>query len=303
MSSTNNGIVYAFLSYVIWGAFPLFWKLLYHVNSLELLLGRIIWAFIFTLIMIVVVGQSKKLMEDFVYLSKHKMVLLKLIGAAFVISLNWFLYIFAVTHDYLVQTSLGYYINPLLSVLFGVMFFKEKLSNVQIVATMIACMGVFILTFNYGSFPWIAIFIAISFAIYGVLKKQIPIDATRGLAIETFILLPVALILYTYIWIAGEPSFLHVNWQTDVLMMLGGIITAIPLILFAKGAQQIPLYLLGFLQYVSPTLILIFGVVLYGEPFTRIELIAFCIIWFALLIFSGTMFLESRQSKYVKKAS
>lgn len=301
MSSNHKGMLYAFLSYAIWGSFPLFWKLLTHVNSLELLLGRVIWAFVFTLITVQMIGMRKLLIADLKYLWLHKVLLAQLIGASFVISVNWFLYIFAVTHNHLVETSLGYYMNPLLTVLFGVLFFKEKLSKAQLVATIIALIGVIILTVNYGSVPWIAIFISISFAIYGVLKKRIPLEATRGLVIETFVLLPIALSCYVYIWIYGEPAFLHMNWQTNLLMMVSGILTAIPLILFAKGAQMIPLYLLGFLQYVSPTLMLLLGVLLYHEPFTRIEFVAFSMIWVALVLFSSAMFYENRKIARLEK--
>lgn len=301
MSSNHKGMLYAFLSYAIWGSFPLFWKLLTHVNSLELLLGRVIWAFVFTLITVQMIGKRKLLIADVKYLWLHKVLLAQLIGASFVISVNWFLYIFAVTHNHLVETSLGYYMNPLLTVLFGVLFFKEKLSKAQLVATIIALIGVIILTMNYGSVPWIAILISISFAIYGVLKKRIPLEATRGLVIETFVLLPIALSCYVYIWIYGEPAFLHMNWQTNLLMMVSGILTAIPLILFAKGAQMIPLYLLGFLQYVSPTLMLLLGVLLYHEPFTRIEFVAFSMIWVALVLFSSAMFYENRKIARLEK--
>lgn len=297
MTVEKKGVLYAFLSYAIWGAFPLFWKMLDHVDSIEILLGRVIWAFVFTVIVMQLIGMRQAFVQDIRYLWAHKSQLFRLIVASFVISINWGLYIYAVTHDRLVETSLGYYINPIISVLLGVVIFKEKLSRVQMIATVIACVGAMVLTWNYGSIPWLAICIALSFATYGVIKKQVPLDATRGLVIETMMMLPIALGLYAYIWWSGEMSFLHINWQTDVLMMLGGVVTAIPLILFAKGAQQIPLYLLGFLQYLTPTTILLFGVVVYGEPFSLIELAAFALIWCALLLFSGSMFYESRKTK------
>jgi len=301
MNNNHKGMLYAFLSYAIWGSFPAFWKLLSHVDSWELLLGRVIWAFVFTFIAIHIIGMRKLFIADLKYLWTHKLLLLMLIGAAFVISLNWFLFIFAVTHNHLVESSLGYYINPLLTVLFGMLFYKEKLSKAQLTATFIAFIGVIILTLNYGSIPWIAIFISITFAIYGVLKKHIPLEATRGLVIETLLLLPIALSCYIYLWFNGEPAFLHINWQTNFLMMVSGILTAIPLILFAKGAQIIPLYLLGFLQYVSPTLMLLFGVLVYHEPFTPIDLVAFSVIWVALILFSGSLFYENRKVASLEK--
>lgn len=301
MNNEKKGITFTFMAYAIWGVFPLYWKLLDHVDSLEILLSRIIWSFVFTFLTVLLIGKRKQLIEDLKFLWTHQKLFWQLIGAAFVISINWYLYIWAVTHEHLVETSLGYYINPLLTVLFGVLFFKEKLSTAQTVATILALVGVVILTLNYGAVPWVAIFIALSFAIYSVLKKKIPLEALRGLTMETFVILPFAVSYYAYLMLNGHASYLHVNWQTDVLLMLGGVVTAIPLILFAKGAQRIPLYLVGFLQYITPTTVLILGVLLYKEPFSKVELLAFSIIWAALLLFSGSTLLENRRHVPVEK--
>lgn len=302
MNNDKKGVLYAFLAYAIWGAFPLYWKMLEHVDSLEILIGRIIWAFIFIMFVILLIGMRKKLIDDLKYLWTHQKLLWQLIAASFFISVNWFLYIWAVTHEHLIETSLGYYINPLLSVVFGVLFFKEKLSRMQIFATALAFIGVLILTINYGSVPWLALLIALTFAVYGVLKKKIPIEATRGLAIETLVLLPFALGYYAYLFAKGEAAFLHNDWQTDVLIIVSGIVTAVPLILFSKGAQRIPLYLVGFLQYITPTTVLILGVLLYNEPFSNIEFMAFSIIWAALLLFSGSKLLESYKYARIERS-
>ena len=296
MSNEKKGIGAAFLAYAIWGAFPLYWKMLEHVASMEILLGRVIWSFVFTVLFVLIIGKRKELMADLNYLWTHPKIFWQLAGASFVISMNWYLYIWAVTHEHVIETSLGYYINPLLSVLFGVMFFQEKLSRAQWIATGIALFAVLILTINYGSVPWVAILIALSFAIYGVLKKKITFEATRGLALETLFILPFALGYYVYLFTTKQASFLHVDVKTDSLMIVSGIVTAVPLILFAKGAQNIPLYLLGFIQYISPTILLILGVVLYKEPFSEAELLAFSIIWVALLLFSGSKIFETRRT-------
>ena len=259
MSNEKKGVWAAFLAYAIWGAFPLYWKMLEHVESMEILLGRVIWSFVFTVLVVVLIGMRKELVADLKYLWTHQKVFWMLAGASFFISMNWYLYIWAVTHEHLIETSLGYYINPLLSVIFGVIFFKETLSRAQWAATGIAFIAVIILTINYGSVPWVALLIALSFAIYGVLKKKITFEATRGLALETLFILPFALGYYVYLFTTEQASFLHVDVKTDVLMIVSGVVTAVPLILFAKGAQNIPLYLLGFIQYVSPTIVLILG--------------------------------------------
>lgn len=297
MNDEKKGILDALLAYMIWGVFPLYWTMLEHVDSMEILLGRVIWSFVFTLILIIVIGQRKKLLEDLVYLWRHKIQFWSLAAASFVIAINWYIYIYAVTHNHVLDSSMGYYINPLISVVFGMLIFKEKLSRAQLFSVAIALFGVAVMAINYGKVPWIALLLAMSFAIYGVLKKKIVLDATRGLAIETMFILPFALLYYVYIFNKGDMSFLHVNVKTDVLMIVSGIITAIPLILFAKGAQRIPLYLLGFIQYVSPTIVLFLGVLLYKEPFTTIELAAFSCIWFALIIFSLSKILEVRKMK------
>ncbi|WP_286926867.1 MULTISPECIES: EamA family transporter RarD [Lysinibacillus] len=298
MSNEKKGVLAAFLAYVFWGAFPLYWKLLEHVPSMEILLSRVIWSFVFTVLAVVLFGMRKDLLADLKYLWSHQKHFWQLAGASFVISMNWYLYIWAVTHNHLIETSLGYYINPLLSVIFGVIFFKETLNRAQWGATGIAFLAVIILTINYGSVPWVALLIALSFAIYGVLKKKISLDATRGLAIETLFILPIALGYYVYLFTTQQASFLHVDAKTDILMIVSGLVTAIPLILFAKGAQNIPLYLLGFIQYVSPTIVLILGIVLYKEPFSQVELIAFSIIWVALLLFSGSKIIETRKAHH-----
>ncbi|MEG0260119.1 MAG: EamA family transporter RarD [Lysinibacillus sp.] len=296
MSNEKKGMVAGFLSYAIWGVFPLYWKMLEHVSSTEILLSRIIWSFVFTIITIVLIGMRKELVADLKYLWQHKPLLWQLMGASLFISLNWFLYIWAVTNEHIIETSLGYYINPLLSVILGVVVFKESLSRVQWFATGVAFVGVLILSINYGSIPWVALLLALSFGLYGMLKKKIPLDPIRGLAIETLFILPIALSYYVYLFATNSVSFLNVDVKTNVLLIVSGIVTAIPLVLFAKGAQNVPLYVMGFLQYISPTTMLILGVLLYKEPFTQIELIAFSIIWLALILFSSSKFIEFRRS-------
>ncbi|MGM9950409.1 MAG: EamA family transporter RarD [Lysinibacillus sp.] len=295
MTEQSKGMLDAFLAYAIWGVFPLFWKLLDHVGSMEILLGRVIWSFVFTTIFILLIKQRKQLMADLLYLWNNKRQFFPLVAASFFISINWYIYIWAVTHERVLEASMGYYINPIISVVFGMFFFKEKLSRSTVAALLIALLGVLVMTLNYGQVPWSSLLLAFTFAIYGVLKKRIVLDATRGLAIETLFILPFALIYYVYLYRTGSMQFLHEGWQTDVLMMISGILTAIPLILFAKGARRIPMYLLGFIQYVSPTIAFLLGVFLYKEPFTQVELVAFGCIWTAIAIFSYSSIHEARK--------
>ncbi|MEK4759140.1 EamA family transporter RarD [Viridibacillus sp. FSL E2-0187] len=297
MQEEKKGILSALGAYIIWGIFPLYWKGLQHVASEEVLAGRVIWSFILTLIFVVILKQGKMLLVDFKQLWQHPKSFWLLVTAAYLISLNWFLYIWAVNNNHIVESSLGYYMNPLVSVLLGIFFLKEKLSKAQVMSFIIAAIGVLILVISYGQIPWLSFGLALTFGVYGLLKKKVLVDATRGLVLETFFILPVAVAYYVYVYFHGNISFLHTDIKTDVLIIGTGIVTAVPLILFATGAQKIPLYLVGFIQYVSPTIMLFLGVIVYGESFSGIDLLSFSFIWVALILFSITKIIEVRKSK------
>lgn len=300
MTEYRKGIISAFLAYIFWGLFPLYWKMLEHVNSMEILVSRIIWSFVFTLLFIFVIKQGPLLMADLKSLWGNKKQFFSLFGASLTITTNWFLYIWAVNHNHVIDTSLGYYINPIITVVFGMIFFKEKLSKAQLLAVIIAFVGVFVMTFNYGKMPWIAIILAISFAIYGALKKQITLDSTRGLALETAFMAPIGFIYYVYLMMNKEVALFHINWKTDLLLIVAGIVTAFPLIMFARGAKALPQYVIGFIQYLSPTIVLFLGILLYHEPFSKADLTAFCFIWTAIAIFSLSTIYENRK-KHMKQ--
>jgi len=291
---TKQGILFVTGSYLIWGFIPLFWKMLEHVPSIEILWNRIIWSFIFTVLFIMIIRKKDALHEDIKQLIHHPKQFITISIASIFITINWFVYIWAVNHDQVLQTSLGYYINPLISVVFGVVFLKEKLSKATIVAVCIAAVGVIALTIYYAQIPYIALTLALSFASYSVLKKKVTLDATRGLAIETFVMVPVAVIAYAVLAKNQGAHIFTGDIKTTLLLMCGGILTAIPLILFAKGATKIPLYLVGFIQYLSPTIVLLLGIFLYEEPFTGIEFFAFCCIWFAVFLFTVSKMVEAR---------
>lgn len=296
MATQQKGVLVALIAYIIWGVFPVFWKQLSAVSSIEVLLSRVIWAFVFTTIFIVIIGQGKNLQNDLKNLAKQKGQLIRLFFASVFISINWGVFIWAVNAGQILQSSLGYYINPLIMVLFGVIFFKEKLEKYTLIAIIIAAIGVCILAISYGEIPWIALTLAVTFAIYGVLKKKITLDATRGLAIETLFITPFAIIGYIYLLLTTEISFVYDGFSTSSLLVLGGILTAIPLVLFAKGAQAIPLYLIGFIQFISPTMTFFIGVFVYDEPFTQVEVMAFSCIWLAVIIFSTFKLKETRKN-------
>ena len=292
---TKQGILYVASSYLIWGFIPLFWKMLEHVPSIEILWNRIIWSFIFTVLFIVIIRKKDALIEDIKQLIRHPKQFITITLASIFITINWFVYIWAVNHDQVLQTSLGYYINPLISVVFGVIFLKEKLSKATIVAVCIAAVGVIALTIYYAQIPYVALTLALSFASYSVLKKKVTLEATRGLAIETFVMVPLAITAYLFLAKNQEAHLFTGDIKTTLLLMCGGILTAIPLVLFAKGATKIPLYLVGFIQYLSPTIVLLLGIFLYKEPFTSIEFFAFCCIWLAVFLFTVSKMVEARK--------
>ncbi|MCJ1908569.1 EamA family transporter RarD [Planococcus ruber] len=297
MSDEKRGILFTILTYTIWGILPIYWKTVDHVPADEILSGRVVWSFLITLAAIVLIGRAKLLVADLKALWKSKKTFFTLMLASYLITANWFLYIFAVTNDRIVETSLGYYINPLVSMLLGVFFLKEKMAPAVKVAFVFAATGVAILTISYGQFPWLAFGMAFSFAFYGFIKKTIKFDALRGLALETLFVLPLAAAYMGYLFVSGQAVFLHDSGTTDLLLILSGAATALPLFLFATGAPLIPMYMIGFLQYIAPTLMLLLGVLVYGEAFDRIDLISFSFIWFALALFTGSKIIEARNGK------
>ncbi|WP_186763780.1 EamA family transporter RarD [Planomicrobium sp. CPCC 101079] len=290
-------MIYTILTYMIWGFLPIYWKQVGNVGSDEILTARIFWAFWLTLAFIFLVKGGKPLLADIKTLWQSKKMFFSLMAASYLITINWFLYIFAVTNDRIVETSLGYYVNPLVSVLLGVFFLKEKLTPATKAAFVLAAVGVVIMTVSYGTFPWLAFGMAFSFAFYGLLKKTIKLNALRGLALETLFVLPVAIGYYVYLFYTNQAAFLHGSGSTDLLLILSGAATALPLVLFATGAQLIPLYMIGFLQYIAPSLMLLIGVLIYGESFGLIELISFSLIWCALVLFTASKIIQVRGSK------
>jgi len=282
----KQGVIFAGISYLIWGIFPIYWKFLQGVGADEILANRIIWSFVFMVILVIATKKWKKVLFTIRSFKTNKKQAVLLFTASVLVSCNWFIYIWAVNADQVIETSLGYYINPLVSVLLGVLVLKEKLKKAQIVSFILAAIGVLILTFSHGSFPWIALSLALSFGLYGLAKKIIVLDSEIGLTIETMFITPIALLYMGYLFASGRHEFLTGSPSVNILIMVSGVLTAIPLLFFAKGAQRIPLSMLGFIQYVTPTLTLILGVFLYHEEFTASHLMAFICIWSALTIYS-----------------
>lgn len=280
------GIIYACFSYCLWGVLPVYWKWLKAANSDEILASRIFWSFVFMLFVLLFsrkMGEFIQVVKDFRHNKKQ---LLALTAASLLISANWFIYIWAVNSNQMVEASLGYYINPLISVLLGLFVLKEKLTGAQILSFVLAFIGVLILSISFGRLPWIALSLALSFAIYGLVKKLLQVDSAIGLTLETMVISPFAAIYIGWLFVKNEHAFLNISITTDLLLIGAGAVTAIPLLYFAKGVQRIPLSMLGFLQYIAPTITLFLGIFIYHEPFSTIDVISFLFIWLALVIYS-----------------
>ncbi|APM40040.1 EamA family transporter RarD [Clostridium kluyveri] len=276
------GVIYAAAAYTLWGILPVYWKMIDSVFSMEILANRIVWALVF---MILIITVTKK-WDELKRIVKYKGQMLYIFIASILITINWGLYIWAVNSDKIVDASLGYYINPLLAVALGVVIFKEKLSYWTGAALIVAFIGVIIKTIQYGKIPWISLGLAISFALYGAIKKSVKASSIIGLTLETAIITPAAAIYIALRHVSGVGAFETQGTLVILLLIGGGVVTAIPLLLFASGAKRLPLSLIGFTQYISPTISLVIGIFVYNEGFTAVDMIAFCFIWAAITIYS-----------------
>ena len=297
-----KGIAFGLGAYALWGILPLYWKQLQHVSSTEILAHRVVWALVFLFVLLTVTRKLPSFISEIKYIACQPPKMWGILGAAIMLNLNWFTYIWSVNHNHIIQTSLGYYINPLVSVLLGMVFLHERLSFWQMVAFFLAAVGVFSLTVQYGTFPWIAFTLAITFAIYGLFKKIINVGSITGLTLETLLSFAIALPYLVYIYNTGKSSFQFVPSDTTLLLIGAGAVTATPLILFAAGTKRLPLFAIGFLQYVSPTMSLLLGVIIYHEVFTLGNLLSFMVIWTGLIIFSlaRTRFFIRMEEKITK---
>lgn len=278
----RKGIFYAFCAYALWGFFPIYWKWLDGVPPIEILSHRMVWAFMFCVGLLAVTRNW-----SWVSAALHKRnTVVTVFFAAVLLSINWFTYIWGVNSGFIVETSLGYFINPLVNVVLGVLIFKERLRPGQWAAVVLAALGVLFLTAVYGRPPWIALTLAFSFGFYGVLKKKVQLPALEGLSLETGLLFVFALSFLLWRAVNGNGSFGHSDVTTDLLLIGTGIITAVPLLSFAAAAHLIPLSLMGIMQYIAPTFQFMIGVFIFDEPFSPQLLVGFSIIWTALALYT-----------------
>ena len=286
----KKGILYGIGAYVLWGFFPIYWKFLHDVPALQVIGHRIGWSFILLLVYILLTGQWAGF--------RSASINWKTVGiysvAAVLLSFNWLIYVWGVNAGFIVETSLGYFINPLLSVSLGVLFLRERLRPLQWLPVGLAALGVGYLTFVYGRPPWIALSLAFTFGFYGFVKKLSPLGSLYGLTLETGIVFPIALAYLVVVGVGGSGAFLHDGVFVDVMLIGAGLVTTIPLLMFASAAKQIPLTIVGLLQYIAPTLQFLIGVFVYKEPFNFSQLIGFGMVWVALIIFAVENYLANR---------
>lgn len=286
----NKGILYGIGAYVLWGFFPIYWKFLHPVPALQVIGHRIGWSFIMLAVYVLITKQW----QDFRSVAFKAKTIGMYSIAAVLLSINWLIYVWGVNAGFIVETSLGYFINPLLSVLLGVIFLRERLRPMQWIPVGLAAVGVIYLTFVYGRLPWIALSLAFSFGFYGFVKKLSPLGSLYGLTLETGIVFPVALIYLVVVGVNGTGAFFHAGTLIDLFLIGAGIVTTIPLLMFASAAKQIPLTLVGLLQYIAPTLQFLIGVFVYKESFDFSHFIGFAIVWVALIFFAVESYIANR---------
>ncbi|MBC8509498.1 MAG: EamA family transporter RarD [Anaerolineales bacterium] len=288
----NKGILYGLGCYTLWGFLPIYWKLIENIPSLEIVGHRTLWSFVFVLTYVV----ATKAWNGFQPIRVNSKILLVYLATGVLMSANWLIYIWAVNSGYIIESSLGYFINPLVNVSLGVIFLREKLRLWQWIPVGLAALGVGYLTVSYGELPWIALSLAFTFGFYGLIKKTAALDSISGFTIETgFVVLP-ALAWLLYLEFVGRGAFGHGTALETLLLILAGVATGLPLLWFGAAARRVPLSTLGFLQYIAPTFQFLIGVFIYGEDFSQDRVIGFCIIWTALLIFSIDGIFNRRRS-------
>lgn len=292
-ANEKKGYLLAASAFLMWGLAPIYFKQLMHIGALEILLHRVVWSVLFIVVILLAMRNLSKIISVF----KQPKLILMLTVTATLLGFNWGLFIWAVNNHHMLDASLGYYINPLLNVLLGMLFLGERLRKWQGVAVGLAFTGVLIQVLSFGSFPVIAFALAGSFAIYGLLRKKLAVESLPGLLIEALLMLPVALLYWYFMAPSISSNLLANDWWTNTLLISAGIVTTLPLLCFIGAAKRIPLSTLGFFQYIGPSLMFMLAVLLYGEVFSSERIVTFACIWSALALFSWDSLRQRRKNK------
>ena len=290
----RTGMIAALSTYLIWGVLPLYWNLLARAEANEILAHRIIWSFFFMVVMLMVTKRWQSFKEDCRALWQNKKRGAVLLLAAFTISLNWLTYIWAVNHGHVIDTSIGYYINPLMSVLFGIVFFRERISGLKKISLLLAAIGIVLMTYELGKLPWVAVVLAVSFSVYGALKKQLHLNPFSSITLETLLMVPFAVPYIGMLMMSPANHFSLATPDLALYLMGTGVVTAVPLVLFSYGANLLPLNVLGFFQYISPTIGLLLGIFFFHETFGMAQISALGFVWAAIVLFTVAESLRGR---------
>ncbi|HJA50745.1 MAG TPA: EamA family transporter RarD [Candidatus Fusicatenibacter intestinipullorum] len=285
MENYKQGIFFGLAAYVLWGILPVYWKALELVSPFEILSSRFMWSCVFVFLLIIFQKKWPLFSKEVKQVFSNVKTGAAMVAAGITISFNWGTFIWAVNNGHIVETSMGYYINPLVSILFAVVFLRERLDKMQIAAITCAFIGVASMVYSFGKIPWVSLTLAFTFALYGLLKKILPVSALTSIMLETLLITPLALVYEYSLWQQGVSFYASGNLQVFMMLTGAGVVTAIPLLLFTAGARLLPLKIIGFLQYISPTLTLLIGIFVYNEAFTASHLLAFGWIWAALILF------------------
>lgn len=290
----RTGMMAALSTYLIWGVLPLYWNLLARAEANEILAHRIIWSFFFMVVVLMVTKRWQSFKEDCRALWQDKKRGAILLLAAFTISLNWLTYIWAVNHGHVIDTSIGYYINPLMSVLFGIVFFRERISGLKKISLLLAAIGIVLMTYQLGKLPWVAVVLAVSFSVYGALKKQLHLNPFSSITLETLLMVPFAVPYIGMLMMSPANHFSLATPDLALYLMGTGVVTAVPLVLFSYGANLLPLNVLGFFQYISPTIGLLLGIFFFHETFGMAQISALGFVWAAIVLFTVAESLRGR---------
>ncbi|EDP57846.1 EamA family transporter RarD [Vibrio sp. AND4] len=295
----RQGILLAVGAYTMWGIAPIYFKSIAEVSPLEILSHRVFWSF-FLLAALLHFGRQWRSVRDII---KNKTKMVYLISTAILVGANWLIFIWAVTSNHMLDASLGYYINPLINVILGMVFLGERLRKLQWFAVVLATCGVLVQLIVFGSVPVVAIALAMSFGCYGLLRKKVSVEAQTGLFIETLVMLPAASIFLFFIANTPTSNMVENPWQLNTLLIAAGVITTLPLLCFTGAATRLKLSTLGFFQYIGPSLMFLLAVLIYGEPFTSDKAITFAFIWGALVVFSFDGLRNNRKSRKAASAA
>lgn len=289
-SESTIGFQAALLSLTMWGLLPIYWKFLHHVPALEILSHRVFWSMVFVYIILITQGRKAELSAAI----HSRRTVAYMAVSSFLIGCNWFVYIWAVNHEKVLETSMGYFISPMFNILFGYLFLREKVRGLMIPAVCIVLAAIFYLAFVYGHIPYAGLSLAVTFSLYGLVRKKAAVKPLPGLFLETIMLTPLALGYLITLGVNGTGVFL-VSMSDSLMLAGGGIATSLPLLLYVAGANRLRLGTLGTLQYISPTIAFMLGAFLYGEPLGRSMLVTFILIWFGVFLYLGQLFRDSRK--------